>query len=183
MIVARWRARRANRILIDQIHGEIVAAARAPALYTRLAVADSVDGRFEMVALHAGLALRRLAELGDLGCQVAQDLVDGVFRGFEDALREMSYGDVGVARRMKKMAEAFYGRGRAYGEALAAGDADALAAALARNVYGARDADSAPQARALAAYVAAAAAALERVEIERFVGGDFRFPNLIGEAR
>jgi cytochrome b pre-mRNA-processing protein 3 len=84
---------------------------------------------------------------------------------------------------MTTMAEAFYGRGRAYGEALAAGDADALAAALARNVYGARDADSAPQARALAAYVAAAAAALERVEIERFVGGDFRFPNLIGEAR
>jgi hypothetical protein len=32
MILARWRARRANRILIEQIHGEIVAAARAPAL-------------------------------------------------------------------------------------------------------------------------------------------------------
>ena len=41
MILARWRARRANRILIDQIHGEIVAAARAPALYAQWAVADS----------------------------------------------------------------------------------------------------------------------------------------------
>ena len=69
MILARWRARRANRILIDQIHGEIVAAARAPALYAHWAVADSLDGRFEMIALHAGLVMRRLDDLGDLGAQ------------------------------------------------------------------------------------------------------------------
>jgi cytochrome b pre-mRNA-processing protein 3 len=183
MIVARWRARRANRILIDQIHGEIVAAARASELYARLCVADTLDGRFEMVALHAGLALRRLAELGDVGRQAAQDLVDCVFGHFEDALREMSYGDVGVARRMTRMAEAFCGRGRAYGEALTAGDAEALAAALARDVYGARDADNAPHARALAAYVLAVAAALDEVGIEAFVGGGFRFPALVGETR
>ena len=33
MLFARWRARRANRALIEEIHGEIVAAARAPELY------------------------------------------------------------------------------------------------------------------------------------------------------
>ena len=49
MIFAHWRARRANRILIDQIHGKIVAAARRPALYADLGVADTFDGRFEMV--------------------------------------------------------------------------------------------------------------------------------------
>jgi len=126
MNLACWRARRANLILIDQIHGEIVAAARARELYARLAVADSLDGRFEMVAMHAGLALRRLSELGGLGAQVAQDLVDCAFRHFEDALRELSHGDIGAARRPKSMAEAFYGRNRAYGEALAAVDAEAL---------------------------------------------------------
>jgi len=89
MILARWRARRANRILIEQIHGEIVAAARAPALYTRLEVADSLEGRFEMIALHAGLVMRRLGELGEVGAEIAQDLVDCVFGHFEDALREM----------------------------------------------------------------------------------------------
>ena len=66
MILARWRARRANRILIDQIHGEIVAAARAPGLFAELAVPDNLDGRFEMIALHAGLVMRRLGELGRL---------------------------------------------------------------------------------------------------------------------
>src|SRR5580692_1415191 len=107
MILARWRARRANRILIDQIHGEIVAAARAPELYQDFAVPDDLDGRFEMVTLHAGLALRRLGALGPLGAAIAQDLVDCVFERFDDALREMAIGDAGVARRIKSMTAAF----------------------------------------------------------------------------
>jgi len=183
MILARWRARRANRILIEQIHGEIVTAARAPALYARCAVSDSLDGRFEMIALHAGLVLRRLGDLGDLGAEIAQDLVDCIFRHFEDALREMAIGDAGVARRISVMAAAFYGRNRAYGEALAARDAEALSAALARNIYGAGDVDAAPSARDLAAYVLGAAAALEREGIDAFAGGRFCFPASLGEAR
>jgi cytochrome b pre-mRNA-processing protein 3 len=183
MILARWRARRANRILIEQIHGEIVAAARAPALYTRLQVADSLDGRFEMIALHAGLVMRRLGELGELGAEIAQGLVDCVFRHFEDALREMAIGDAGVARRMKRMAAAFYGRNRAYGEAMAARDAEALAAALARNVYGASEVEGAPRSRDLAAYALSAALALEREEIDAFSSGRFGFPAALGETR
>src|SRR5208282_5682843 len=161
MIFARWRARSANRILIEQIHGEIVAAARAPALYQRFDVADSLEGRFEMIALHAGLVMRRLGAFGGLGAEIAQDLIDCVFRHFEDALRELAIGDAGLARRMKGMAAAFAGRNRAYGEALAARDPEALAAALARNVYGASDVERAPRARDLAAYALGAALALD----------------------
>jgi cytochrome b pre-mRNA-processing protein 3 len=152
-----------------------VAAARAPALYTRLEVADSLEGRFEMIALHAGLVMRRLGELGEVGAEIAQDLVDCVFRHFEDALREMAVGDTGVARRMKRMAAAFYGRNRAYGEA--------LAAALARNVYGASEGSGAPRSRDLAAYALSAALALEREEIDAFSGGRFGFPAALGETR
>ena len=90
MFFARWRARRANRLLIDQIHGEIVAAARAPALYQEAGVADTIEGRFEMVVLHAGLVVRRLLALGPEAGDMAQELVDRVFRGFEDALREIA---------------------------------------------------------------------------------------------
>ena len=137
MFFAHWRARRANRLLIDQIHGEIVAAARAPALYQEAGVADTIEGRFEMVVLHAALVVRRLLALGPQGADMAQELVDRVFRGFEDALREMAIGDAGVARRIKTMAGDFAGRSRAYAAALDSGDEAALAAALARNVYGA----------------------------------------------
>jgi cytochrome b pre-mRNA-processing protein 3 len=136
-----------------------------------------------MVALHAGLVTRRLGEFGEVGAEIAQDLVDCVFRHFEDALREMAVGDTGVARRMKRMAAAFYGRNRAYGEALAARDAEALAAALARNVYGASEVSEAPRSRDLAAYAVSAALALEREEIDAFAGGRFAFPAASADAR
>ena len=181
MFFAHWRARRANRLLIDQIHGEIVAAARAPALYREAGVADTIEGRFEMVVLHAALLVRRLLALGPQGADMAQELVDRVFRGFEDALREMAIGDAGVARRIKTMAGDFAGRSRAYAAALDSGDEAALAAALARNVYGASAAP--PEATGLARRVAAAAAALDQARYEDFAAGRFRFPAAEGEAR
>jgi cytochrome b pre-mRNA-processing protein 3 len=181
MFFAHWRARRANRLLIDQIHGEIVAAARAPALYQEARVADTIEGRFEMVVAHAALVVRRLLAFGPQGADMAQELVDRVFRGFEDALREMAIGDAGVARRIKTMAGDFAGRSRAYAEALDSGDEAALAAALARNVYGASA--TPPEARGLARRVAAAASALDQASIEDFAAGGFRFPPTEGEAR
>ena len=183
MILARWRARRANLLLIEQIHGEIVAAARAPALYADWEAPDTVDGRFEMIVLHAGLVMRRLSRLGDVGAQIAQDLVDCVFRRLEDALREMAIGDAGVIKRMKVMIEAFYGRNGAYAEALDVADKDKLAAALARNVYGVATLDEAPHARDLAAYVSRIAVALEPVGIDDFSGGRFRYPQVLGGAQ
>jgi cytochrome b pre-mRNA-processing protein 3 len=113
MILAQWRARRANRTLIDQLHGKIVAAARRPALYAELGVPDTYDGRFEMVALHAGLVMRRLTGLSGMGEELAQELADSVFRHFDVALREIGIGDVAVPKRLKRMAEAFYGRNKA----------------------------------------------------------------------
>ena len=38
----------------------------------------------------------------------------------DNSLRELGFGDLGVPKRMKKMAEAFYGRAAAYREALEA---------------------------------------------------------------
>ena len=42
------------------LYGAIVAAARAPGLYARLGVPDTVSGRFEMVVLHAFLVFDAL---------------------------------------------------------------------------------------------------------------------------
>jgi cytochrome b pre-mRNA-processing protein 3 len=183
MILARWRLRRANRLLIDQIHGEIVAAARAQALFQQFGVLDTLEGRFEMVVLQAALVVRRLVALGPAGADMAQDVVDAVFRGFEDALREMAIGDAGVARRLKAMAGDFGGRSRAYSAALDAQDRSALAAALARNVYGGRELAVSPQAIALAERARSTAAALDAIPYEDFAAGRFRFPLAAGEPR
>ncbi len=173
MIFARWRARRAARALIDHIHGEIVAAARAPVLYTECGVPDDLDGRFEMATLHADLLLRRLTELG--ATDLAQDVVDRVFEGFDDALRELSVSDVGVAKRMTRMAGAYFGRAAAYGPPLDTDDPERLAAALARNALRAGDAAT-PAARRLAARALATRQRLAATPLRAFLSRQFRYP-------
>ena len=118
MFFAQWRARRASKVLIEQIRGEIVAASRRPALYLALQAPDRLDGQFELLALHAGLVLRRLLALGGLGRDMAQDLVDSLFMHFDDTLREMAMSDIAVSARLRRMKEAFYGRISAYEAAL-----------------------------------------------------------------
>jgi cytochrome b pre-mRNA-processing protein 3 len=176
MILAQWRARRASKAVIEQIRGEIVAAARRPELYEALGAPDRIDGRFELLTLHAGLVLRRLAALGGVGDAVAQDLVDSLFSHFDDTLREMAFSDIGVAKRLKAMGSAFYGRNAAYAAALDDASPGELATTLARNVYGAGGGDAAPQAAALAHYVASLDSGLGSIPIEAFTEGRFRFP-------
>jgi len=176
MIFAQWRARRASNALIEQIRGEIVAAARRPALYEALGAPDRIDGRFELLTLHAGLVLRRLAGLGGVGDGVAQDLVNSFFIHFDDTLREIGYSDVGVAKRLKTMGSAFYGRNAAYAAALDESSPADLATALARNVYGATGSEADPKAEALADYIVSLDAALTAIPIEDFTAGRFRFP-------
>src|ERR1700735_2851065 len=176
MILAQWRARRASKALIEQIRGEIVAAARRPMLYQALGAPDRMDGRFELLTLHAGLVLRRLAALGGVADGIAQDLVDSLFTHFDDTLREMGVSDIGVAKRLKAMGSAFYGRNAVYAAALDDASSDDLAAALGRNVYGAKGPEAAPKAEALARHIASLDAALATIPIEVFTGGRFRFP-------
>jgi cytochrome b pre-mRNA-processing protein 3 len=176
MILAQWRARRASKTLIEQIRGEIVAAARRPELYKELAAPDRMDGRFELLTLHAGLVLRRLAALGGVADAIAQDLVDSLFSHFDDTLREIGYSDIGVSKRLKAMGSAFYGRNAAYAAALDDSSPDALAMALGRNVYGAPGPEVEPRAETLARHIASLDAALATIPIEDFAAGRFRFP-------
>lgn len=127
----------------------IVAAARHPGFYARWGVADTLDGRFDMIALHTYLVLDRLKGLEP---QFRQALVDEFFRDMDRSLRELGVGDLSVAKKVRKMAEVFYGRVTAYDTALA-GDADALVAAVTRNVF--PDEPAAAGAGPLAAYLQA----------------------------
>jgi cytochrome b pre-mRNA-processing protein 3 len=175
MFLARWRARRASLALIEQLRGEIVAASRRPSLYLALEAPDRVDGRFELLTLHVGLVLRRLVAIGGLGGDIAQDLVNAHFMHLDDTLREQALSDISVSKRLKAMKKAFYGRNAAYAAALDSGSRAELAAALARNVYGAPG--GAPKAAALADYVVAVDSALAKTPLEDFTAARFRFPD------
>ena len=118
-----------------QLYGAAVAAARAPFFYTDLAVPDTLDGRFDLVGLHVYLVIRRLGTLPPPGPDLGQAVFDAMFSDMDVNLREMGVGDLSVGRKNRQMWEAFHGRSAAYQTALAAGDATALAAAIARNVW------------------------------------------------
>lgn len=133
------------------LYSVVVTQARQVPFYRDLGVPDTVDGRFELIVLHAVLALRRLHQEGADGQALGQAMFDVLIDDMDRSLREMGVGDLGVSRRIKAMGEAFYGRAGAYEAALDDGDG-ALAEALARNVFGTVDVDD-RQIGAMMAYV------------------------------
>ena len=126
--------RRLDPKTIDGIYGAIVVQARRPVFYAGLGVPDTVEGRFDMIVLHVVLVLRRLRR-EPCGLDLAQGVFDAFCRDLDHNLREMGVGDLSVPKKMQRFAEAFYGRQRAYEDALAAADPALLGVALARNVF------------------------------------------------
>ena len=96
----------------------IVKQARRPELYATGGAPDNFDGRFDMMALHMHLVLRRLRALGMGRSDIGQDLFDLFFKDMDQAMREAGVGDMGVGKKVQKMVEAFYGRASAYDEVL-----------------------------------------------------------------
>ncbi len=142
----------------DALYARIVDAARAPRFYTELGVADSTEGRFEMVALHLFLALEAL-KTSPLENAYRDTLMQRTIEAFvtdmDDCMREMAVGDLTVPKKVKRAAAGFYERTGAYRTALAANDREQLAVALSGFVYLMPEASS--NARALADYVDATA--------------------------
>lgn len=171
MILGLFR-RKKNDETIGTLYGAIVAQARNPSFYAEHGVPDTVQGRFEMVVLHAFLVLHRLRDESEERRELGQALFDVLFLDFDRGLRELGVADTKVPRKIRQMGEAFYGRVRAYDEALAAGGEGALEQALARNVLAQPDG----QARVLAAYVRQAAADLAALPYETLLAGDIVFP-------
>jgi cytochrome b pre-mRNA-processing protein 3 len=136
MILARWFGRGSGDALSRAVYDRIVAQARAPAFYAGLGVPDTPEGRFEMLALHLFLVLHRLKpERSDPAlAALAQRLADRLVADMDANLREMGAGDLGVGRRVKRMAGALYGRIAAYEHGLDAGEA-ALGQTLRQTVF------------------------------------------------
>ncbi len=154
------------------LYAAAVAAARAPAFYATLGVPDTLDGRFDLVGLHAFLLIRRLQHATPPGPELAQAVFDAMFRDMDHNLREIGVGDLAVKHKMKQMWEAFHGRAAAYEAALASAEVEALPAALARNVWRAAPA---PHAAVLARATRAQAAHLAAQPLAAFLAGTAMF--------
>ena len=163
------------------LYGAVVEQARKDVLFLDLGIPDSVDGRFESIVLHLVLVMRRMRRDFPEGEELAGRLQEAFFADMDRSLREMGAGDLGVGKRVQRMAEGFMGRLESYEAALDAlpseGDGE-LRAALLRNVYGTLSSDSVDPSP-LRAYVEAQAAALDLqdgAELRRGIPAFVSFP-------
>jgi cytochrome b pre-mRNA-processing protein 3 len=161
----REAAELAYRLVVEQ--------ARRPAFFTAHGVPDTLDGRFELICLHAFLYLHRLKGEPPPASVLGQRFFDTMFADFDRSLREIGTGDLSVGRQVKRMAEAFYGRVRAYEDGLDGDDAE-LDAALARNLYGTA-APTQEQLVGLAAYLRREAASLAAQHPTALLAGRIAF--------
>lgn len=166
MLKNLFRSRSAERPGLA-LYARAVDQARRPEFYTTLGVSDEIDARFELYTLHVLLLILRLREQAgheaERGAEAGQDLFDVYVSALDHALRELGVHDVTIAKKMRKLGEALYGRMTAYEGAIRSGDAATLAVSLARNVYESEDSS---RGTALAAYAVSARALLETQTLE-----------------
>ena len=113
------------------LYDAVVARGRAPRWYEDGGVADTIDGRFDMIAAVLAMVLLRLEaaqESATLSARLTERFIDDM----DGPLRQIGIGDVVVGKHLGKLVRALGGRLGAYRDGLAAGD---LAPALVRNLY------------------------------------------------
>jgi cytochrome b pre-mRNA-processing protein 3 len=165
--------RRSERLAAEELYAAVVAAARRPELYIDHGVADTPEGRFEMIALHLFALTHRLMHEPGGDPELARRVTESFVTDMDASLRELGVGDLSVPKRMKKLFASFAGRLTAYEKALAEGG-DALAAAIARNVF--PDGEVKGRALPLAKHLLATIQAMGQADLAELRLGKATFP-------
>lgn len=156
-----------------------VEQARQPAFFEAWSIPDSPIGRFDVIALHCFFVLHRFKGEG-AAQKFSEAYCETLFDDMDRNLREMGVGDLSVGKKVRKLAEGFFGRAAAFETALA-GDDSALCDVLRRNLY----AEAGPDANTLqqlADYVRRTVVALDSQDIAELIGGRITFAPLCLEA-
>lgn len=152
-----------------------MAQARQPAFFEEYQIPDTLDGRFDVLALHVFLLIHRLRDDPERE-EIVRQLPEKMLTEIDRALRESGISDMGVPRRVKTMARAFLGRATSYQLAMQENNMQDLIAALARNVYPGQDPDGAQILR-LARYMLAAEGHLAALNADDICAGTVSFPD------
>jgi cytochrome b pre-mRNA-processing protein 3 len=140
-MLARFLRKKSVKTAARALYDQLSAAARDPALYGLGRVADSPDGRFELLALHSAVLFTRLSKRGEQAEETSQEVFDILFSTMDHALRELGVGDISVGKRIRKLAESFYGRLAVYHEGIAGSEQkfESLSQAIASHVLETED--------------------------------------------
>lgn len=144
----------------------VVAEARDPDWYRMCGVADSVEGRYDMITLVLTLVMLRLEDAGDMGPATAR-LTELFVEDMEGQMREAGIGDPTVGKKINALMESMNGRIGAYRDGLRS-DPKVLVEAVRRNVTMAQP----DEAEALVQRMAALHARLERTSVDELREGE-----------
>lgn len=117
---------------IHALWHKVIAIAREPEWYAKAGVADTIEGRFDMVSAVTALVLARLQDSDNPrhGVQLTELFITDM----DGQLREEGVGDLMVGKHMGKLVAALGGRINAYREGLGSSDPAVLNDAVRRNV-------------------------------------------------
>ena len=160
---------------INRLYLSTVEQARHSYFYQVLKVPDTIDGRFDMIVLHVIIVLNRLKDEDKKTTRFAKQFLNYFFLDMDRNLRELGVSDLSVPKKMKKMAEAFYGRLAAYNESLKNDDLVSLAHAINRNLFPGLVVDSQP--KILARYMKCVTQELGTQLTENLLTGNLIWPN------
>lgn len=124
-------SRKDDRAALRPLYEAVVATAREPHWYLDGGVADTLDGRFDMVAAILSLVLMRLDALdaNEQSVKLTEIFIDDM----DGQIRQIGFGDLIVGKQVGRMVGALGGRLAAYRAGLAG--ESLLAEALVRNLY------------------------------------------------
>jgi cytochrome b pre-mRNA-processing protein 3 len=172
-ILAKFFRTGQDRARLQPLYRAVVAAARQPDWYIDGKVADTLDGRFDMIAATLSLALLRLEAEGDAYAAESALLTEIFIDDMDGQLREIGIGDVVVGKHIGRMVSALGGRLGAYRDALK--QDDELESALERNLYRGSATDQAAIAWA-AARLRALHRAVMMMPVEALLDGEWPDP-------
>lgn len=115
--------RRGEDIAAATLYTKCLKQARLPGFYGEGKVADTYDGRIDLLTLHMTLIMAAARKFGKDGTQLNQAMYDIMVQDFNIAMREEGIADTGISRRIKPMISLFLVRTKAYTDALL-GEAD-----------------------------------------------------------
>lgn len=147
----------------------LVDQARKPFFYQECAVSDTLDGRFDVIVLHIFMLTQRLKNESP---EFIRAVWEVFFSDMDRSLREMGASDTGIGKRVKKMAQAFYGRIDSYEKTVA--NAAEFKESLTRNLYRGEAVEE-KQISSLVSYVSRNLEHLKKQDVQQIIKGDLSF--------
>ncbi|MGY8959630.1 MAG: ubiquinol-cytochrome C chaperone family protein, partial [Alphaproteobacteria bacterium] len=156
----------------QQLYNAAVTQARSVSFFSQLMVPDTVIGRFDMISLHVFFIAHRFVK-EPTAQALSESFCAAFFTDLDRNMREMGVGDLSVGKKVKKLAEGFYGRAGAYEGALN-GKGDSMDVVLTRNIFSGENPGE-PVLAALSDYVVGNVEALASQPLATLMAGDAQF--------